>query len=148
MRTAAVFTVAAVLSLPALLAGCGGGGDSGNAEFATAAEAACTSARGQIAALGTPEPDTLVKYLQSTDSIVARMRAKLGRIKGQGTAEKAYAEGLAIASKALGEMVLAAQGQNFDSVGEISERLAKVRLGELAEEAGLESCAKVLKVKS
>jgi hypothetical protein len=148
MRAAAVTSVAAVLSLPVLLAGCGGGGGSSNGEFASAAESACTSASSRIAALGAPQPSSLVKYLEATDSIVAKVTAKVERVKGQGEAEKAYVEGLRIATKALGEMVLAAQARNSRSVDEISERLTELHLGKLAEEAGLESCAQVLVVRS
>jgi hypothetical protein len=148
MRAAAALTVAAVLSLPVLLAGCGGGGGKSSGEFTTVAESACTGASKQIAALGAPQASGLVKYLEATDSIVAKVKAKVEGVKGQGEGEKVYVEGLQVATKALGEMVLAAQARNSRSVGEVSERLTELHLGKLAEEAGLESCAKVLVVKS
>ena len=54
----------------ALLAGCGGGGGSSSGgggssgDFASAAEAACTKANKEIAALGTPQQAQVSKYME------------------------------------------------------------------------------------
>jgi hypothetical protein len=133
----------------ALLAGCGGGGSSSGSEggssgdFAAAAEAACTKANKEIAALGTPQQSEVSTYMERTEGVIEELHEQVQAAAGDGTAEVAYAKGLASAVPILTEMSNAARSENFDAVREISAELIEIHLGELAEAADLKACAKV-----
>jgi hypothetical protein len=140
----------AVLSVvgAVLVAGCGGGGSSSSgggssSSFASGAEAACTSANKQIAALGTPQQEQVLKYLEATESVIEKLHEEVAGLEGSGSAEVAYTEGLAQAIPVLTKMTNAARNENYDAVRELSEGLVKIHLGELAETANLKSCAEV-----
>jgi hypothetical protein len=159
----------ASLSLLALLgvlvvAGCGGGGSSsssgsteasgsgsttteegggGSSSFATGAEAACTTANKQIAALGTPQQSEVLQYLEKTEEVVETLDQEVQTLGASGSAETAYAEGLGKAIPVLNKMTNAARNENFDAVRELSDELVHLNLGELAEAAELKTCAEV-----
>jgi hypothetical protein len=147
-------TVASLLALAvigALVAGCGGGGSSsgsssgggGGGDFASGAEAACTSANKQIAALGTPQQEQVTQYLEATEQVVEKLHKEVAALDASGSAETAYAEGLAQAIPILTKMSNAARNENFDAVRELSAGLVEIDLGELAEAADLKACAEV-----
>jgi hypothetical protein len=133
----------------ALLAGCGGGGGSSSGgggssgDFASTAEAACTKANEQIAALGTPQQAQVSRYMESTEVVIEELHEQVQAAAGDGAAEVAYLKGLATAVPILNEMTNAARSENFDAVREISAELIEIHLGELAEAAELKSCAEV-----
>jgi hypothetical protein len=139
----------AVLGAVGLLAvaGCGGGGSSssggGGGSFASTAEAACTKANKEIAALGTPQQVEVLQYLEKTEAAVEKLHGQVQGAVGDGAAEAAYVKGLATALPILTEMTNAARNENYDAVREISDQLVEIHLGELAEEAELKSCAEV-----
>jgi len=127
-------------------AGCGGGGSTsggGDGDFVSGAEAACTNANKQIAALGTPQQDQVTGYLEETEAVIEKLHREVAALDGSGAAEVAYTEGLAKAIPELTKMSNAARSENFDAVRELSAGLVRIRLGELAEAAHLESCAEV-----
>jgi hypothetical protein len=64
-------------------------------------------------------------------------------LEGSGSAEKAYTEALGKSVITLNHMTNAARNENFDAVREISDELIELKLGELAENAGLKVCAEV-----
>jgi hypothetical protein len=146
-------SISALLLLAVLgaagLAGCGGGGSSsgsgggGSSDFASAAEAACTTANKEIAALGTPQQEDVLGYLEQTEDVIAELHQQVQAAGGDGSAEVAYTKGLATALPILTEMTNAARSENFDAVRELSDELVKIHLGELAEAAELKSCAEV-----
>ncbi len=127
------------------VAGCGGGSSSGGGSesFASGAEAACAKANKQIAGLGTPEQAEVLGYLESTESVIAGLHKEVAALGASGAAETAYTQGLAKALPVLTQMSNAARSENFDAVRELSDQLIEIHLGELAEAAGLKSCAKV-----
>jgi hypothetical protein len=133
----------------AVLAGCGGGGSSSggggssDGSFASTAEAACTTANQEIAALGVPQQEDVLKYLEQTEDVIAELHEQVQAAGGDGSAEAAYTKGLATAVPILTEMTNAARSENFDAVRELSDELVKIDLGELAEAAELKSCAEV-----
>ena len=140
----------------AAVSGCGGGGSSnpgsgasssasseGGSSFASGAEAACTAADKQIAALGTPQQEEVLKYLESTEDVMIQMNEEVAALDASSAADTAYAEGLAKAVPVLNEMTNAARNENFDAVREISDELVEFKLGELAETAELTACAEV-----
>jgi hypothetical protein len=132
----------------ALLAGCGGGGSSSGSstssgDFASAAEAACTKANKQIAALGTPQQAEVFEYMESTEAVIEELHEQVQAAAGEGPAEAAYVKGLTTAIPILNEMTNAARSENFDAVREISVELIGIHLGELAEAAELKACAEV-----
>ena len=134
----------------ALLAGCGGGGSSSGSSsggssggFASAAEAACTKANKEIAALGTPQQAEVTSYMESTETVIEELHEQVQAAAGDGAAEAAYVKGLTAAIPILNEMTNAARSENFDAVREISVELIEVHLGELAEAAELKACAEV-----
>jgi hypothetical protein len=133
----------------ALLAGCGGGGSSSSGgggssgDFASTAEAACTKANKEIAALGTPQQAQVSKYMESTEVVIEELHEQVRAAAGDGAAEAAYVKGLATAIPILTEMTNAARSENFDAVREISAELIEIHLGELAEAAELKTCAEV-----
>jgi hypothetical protein len=132
-----------------VLAGCGGGGGSssssggGGSEFASGAEAACRKANGAIVALGTPQQEQVVKYLQTTEQLLERLHKEVTALTPSSAAEKAYVAGLAEALPVITAMSNAARSENFDAVRELSAGLVEIHLGELAEEANLKSCGEV-----
>ena len=134
-----------------LIAGCGGGssssssggGEGSSGDFASTAEAACTKANEKIAALGTPQQAEVTKYMESTELVIEELHEQVQAAAGEGAAEAAYVKGLAGAVPVLNEMTNAARNENYDAVREISAELIEIHLGELAEAAGLETCAEV-----
>jgi hypothetical protein len=149
-------SIASLLLLAAIgagvLAGCGGGGSSSNGSggggssdgsFASTAEAACTTANQEIAALGTPAQEDVLPYLEQTENVIAELHEQVQAAGGDGAAEAAYTKGLATALPVLTEMTNAARSENFDAVRELSDELVQIHLGELAEAAELKSCAEV-----
>ncbi|HEY2480384.1 MAG TPA: hypothetical protein VGI17_16845 [Solirubrobacterales bacterium] len=147
VRSISLLFVLATVGLVAI-AGCGGGGSSsssggGSSSFASGANAACTSANKQIAALGTPEQDEVLSYLESTEGVIEKLHKEVAALDPSGAAETAYAEGLATAVPILTDMTNAARNENFDAVRELSDELIQIHLGELAEKAELTACAEV-----
>lgn len=136
-----------------VVAGCGGGGgsssstgeaDSGSSGgFASGAEAACASADKQIAALGTPQQEQVLEYMEKTEIVVEGLADEVQALGGSGKAEAAYAEALGKAVIVLNQMTNAARSENYDAVRELSDGLVELRLGELAEAADLKTCAEV-----
>jgi hypothetical protein len=132
-----------------LIAGCGGGGGSSSGsqgssgDFASAADAACKQANQEIAGLGTPQQSQVAKYMERTEGVVEELHERVQAAAGDSAAEVAYVKGLADAVPVLNEMTNAARNENFDAVRELSAGLIEIRLGELAEAAGLETCAEV-----
>jgi hypothetical protein len=134
------------------LAGCGGGGSSsgssssdsgGGGAFASGADAACTNANKQIAALGTPSQAEVAKYMETTETVIEKLDGEVQALGGTGAAEKAYTEALGKAVITLNHMTNAARNENYDAVREISDELIELHLGELAEKAELTVCAEV-----
>jgi hypothetical protein len=147
-----VASLLALFVIGALVAGCGGGGSSsgssssgggGGGDFASGAEAACTSANKQIAALGTPQQEQVTQYLEATEQVIEKLHQEVAALEGSGSAETAYTEGLAKAIPVLTKMSNAARNENLDAVRELSAGLVAIHLGELAEAAELKSCAEV-----
>lgn len=130
-----------------LVAGCGGGGGSspsgGGGEFVSGAEAACTSANKQIAALGTPQQEQVTRYMEKTEAVIEKLHREVAALDGSGATATAYTEGLAEAIPVLTKMTNAARNENYDAVRELSAGLVQIHLGELAEAADLKSCAEV-----
>jgi hypothetical protein len=136
-----------------VLGGCGGGGSSSSgggssSDFASSAEAACTSANKEIAALGTPQQVEVLQYLEKTEDVVEELHEQVQASVGDGAAEAAYAKGLGTALPILTQMTNAARNENYDAVREISDELVEIHLGELAEAAELRTCAEVPVAKS
>ena len=137
------------------LAGCGGGGSSSSGssttggssssggDFASAADAACTTANKQIAGLGTPSQAEVLQYMETTETVIEKLHSEVQALGGEGTAEKAYTEALGKSVITLNHMTNAARNENFDAVREISDELIELKLGELAENAELKVCAEV-----
>ena len=146
-RSAAALLLLAVFGA-ALVAGCGGGSSSGSSsgssgDFASTAEAACTTANKEIAALGTPQQAEVLKYMERTEVVIEELHEQVQAATGNGAAETAYAKGLATAVPVLTAMTNAARNENYDAVRELSDGLVQIHLGELAEAAELKSCAEV-----
>ena len=152
-RSVAALLLLAVLGT-GLIAGCGGGGSSSSTgeggggsgssgEFASTAEAACTKADKEIAALGTPQQAEVSEYMEQTETVIEELHQQVEAAAGEGAAEAAYVEGLAAAVPLLNQMTNAARNENFDAVRELSDGLVELHLGELAEAAGLKACAEV-----
>jgi hypothetical protein len=140
---------AAAVAVVAVVAGCGGGrSSSGGGSFAFGADAACTRANKQIAALGTPQQAQVLSYLESTELVIEKLHKEVAALDGSGAAESAYVDGLAKAVPVLNKMANAARNENFDAVRELSNELIEVHLGELAEAAELKACAEVPASKS
>jgi hypothetical protein len=148
MATAALAAVAIVVS------GCGGGSSSGSSSgggggegasgsFASGAEAACTTANKAIEALGTPTQSEVLKYMETTESVVGKLSGEVSALGASDAAEKAYTAALAKSETVLNEMTNAARNENYDAVREISDELIELHLGELAENADLRICAEV-----
>jgi hypothetical protein len=121
----------------------GGGGETSSGDFASTAEAACSTANKEIAALGTPQQVEVLQYLESTESVIEELHEQVQAAGGDGSAEAAYTEGLATAIPVLNKMSNAARNENYDAVRELSDELVQIHLGELAEAAELKSCAEV-----
>ena len=144
--------LAGVLGAISLLVvvGCGGGSSSSSSadggsggSFASGAEAACASANKQIAALGTPQQEQVLEYMEKTETVVEGLDEEVQALAGSGAAEAAYAEALGKSVIVLNQMTNAARNENYDAVRELSEGLVELRLGELAEAAELKTCAEV-----
>lgn len=147
MRFGTFTSLLAVVAVGALaLAGCGGGGSStegGGGDFASGAEAACSKANKQVAALGTPQQEQVTKYMVETEVVIETLAKEVAALDASSAAETAYAQGLAQAVPILTKMSNAARSENFDAVRELSAGLVEIHLGELAEAAKLKSCAEV-----
>jgi hypothetical protein len=147
-RSAASLLLLAVVGA-ALLAGCGGGGSSSSSgggssgDFASTAEAACTKANKEIAALGTPQQAEVFEYMERTEAVIEELHEQVQAAAGDGSAEAAYVKGLTTAIPIINEMTNAARSENYDAVREISAELIEIHLGELAEAAELKACAEV-----
>lgn len=129
-----------------VLAGCGGGSSTsagGGGSFVAGAEAACSSANKQITALGTPRQAEVLSYLERTEAVIEKLHQEVAALGGSGTAEVAYTRALAEALPILDQMANAARSENLDAVRELSDGLVELHLGELAEAAGLKTCAEV-----
>jgi len=133
-----------------VIAGCGGGGSSsgagsseGSGDFVSGAEAACAKANKQIVALGTPQQEEVTAYIEETEVVIETLHKEVAALGASGAAETAYVEGLATAVPELTKMSNAARNENFDAVRELSAGLVEIKLGELAEAAGLKTCAEV-----
>lgn len=149
MATVVFAAVAIVVS------GCGGGGGSSSgsasspggeaasASFASGAESACATANKAIEALGTPTQSEVLKYMETTESVVGKLSDEISALNPSNSAEKAYAAALAKSETVLNEMTNAARNENFDAVREISDELIELDLGELAGNADLRICAEV-----
>ena len=150
MATVALAAVAIVVS------GCGGGGggsssgsasspggEAASASFASGAESACATANKAIEALGTPKQSEVLKYMETTESVVGKLSDEISALNPSNSAEKAYAAALAKSETVLNEMTNAARNENFDAVREISDELIELDLGELAGNADLRICAEV-----
>jgi hypothetical protein len=152
LKSIASLLVIAVVGV-AVIAGCGGGGggsssgsgssESGSGDFVSGAEAACRKANGAIVALGTPQQEQVIKYLEETEELIERLHKEVAALDPSGAAEAAYVKGLAEAIPVLTAMSNAARSENFDAVRELSAGLVEIKLGELAEAAELKSCAEV-----
>jgi hypothetical protein len=134
------------------IAGCGGGGSSsgsssggegGSSSFTSGAEASCSKANKEIAALGTPQQEQVLEYLESTEDVIANLHEEVEGLGPSDAAEMAYVETLGKSVIVLNHMSNAARNENFDAVREISDELIEFKLGEKAEEAGLKACAEV-----
>jgi uncharacterized protein GlcG (DUF336 family) len=146
MATAALAAVAIVVS------GCGGGGsspsssaggDGASGSFASGAESACATANKAIEALGTPTQAEVLKYMETTESVIGKLSDEVAALNPSDAAEKAYTAALAKSETVLNEMTNAARNENFDAVREISDELIELHLGELAANADLRICAEV-----
>jgi hypothetical protein len=148
MATAAFAAVAIVVS------GCGGGGGSNSTgsssggeaasgSFASGAEAACATANKAIEALGTPQQAEVLKYMETTESVIGKLSEEVSALSPSDAAEKAYTAALAKSEMVLNQMTNAARNENFDAVREISDELIELHLGQLAEKAELRICAEV-----
>lgn len=149
MATAALAAVAIVVS------GCGGGGggsstggsssagEAASGSFASGAEAACATANRAIEALGTPTQSEVLKYMETTESVIGKLSDEVSALAPSDAAEKAYTAALAKSETVLNQMTNAARSENFDAVREISDELIELHLGELAENAELRICAEV-----
>jgi hypothetical protein len=124
-------------------AGGGGGGEAASSAFAMGAEAACTNANKAIVALGTPSQSEVLKYMETTESVIGKLSEEVTALKPSDAAEKAYAGALAKSETVLNAMTNAARNENFDAVREISDELIELHLGRLAEKADLRICAEV-----
>jgi hypothetical protein len=151
-----LMAIAALAAVAIVVSGCGGGGSSsgspsaggGGGEgasgaFASGAEAACATANKAIEELGTPTQAEVLKYMETTESVVGKLSKQVSALNPSNAAEKAYAAALAKSETVLNEMTNAARNENFDAVREISDELIELNLGELAENANLRICAEV-----
>ena len=149
-RSAAFLSLLALAGL-VFVAGCGGSSSSSSSaegagsssSFASGAEAACTSANKQIAAMGTPQQSEVLEYLESTEDVIEKLNKEVQTLDGSGSAEAAYAAALGKAVPVLNKMSNAARNENYDAVRELSDGLVELHLGELAEAADLKACAEV-----
>jgi hypothetical protein len=150
MATVALAAVAIVISAcggggssSGSSAGGGGGGEGASGAFASGAESACATANKAIEGLGTPTQSEVLKYLETTESVIGKLSKEISALDPSDPAEKAYASALAKSETVLNEMTNAARNENFDAVREISNELIELNLGELAENADLRICAEV-----
>ena len=85
----------------------------------------------------------MLDYLEKTEDVIEELHEEVEAIAGSGAAEAAYVEALGKSVIVLNHMANAARNENFDAVREISDELIEFKVGELAEAAGLKSCAEV-----
>jgi hypothetical protein len=123
--------------------GGGGGGEGASGAFASGAESACATANKAIEALGTPTQSEVLKYMETTETVIGKLSKEVTALNPSDAAEKAYAAALAKSETVLNEMTNAARNENFDAVREISNELIELNLGELASNADLRICAEV-----
>ncbi len=147
--------IAALAAVAIVVSGCGGGGSSSGSPsaggggggasgaFASGAETACAAANKAIVALGTPQQSEVLKYMETTESVVGKLSEEISALDPSDAAEKAYTGALVKSETVLNEMTNAARNENFDAVREISDELVELHLGELAENADLRICAEV-----
>lgn len=148
--------LAGVLGAISLLVvvGCGGGSSSSSSSdaggsgsdggsFVSGAQAACADANKQIAALGTPQQEQVLEYMEKTETVVEGLDEEVRALGGSGAAEAAYTEALGKSVIVLNQMANAARNENYDAVRELSDGLVELHLGELAEAAELKACAEV-----
>jgi hypothetical protein len=148
-------TAAAIALLGVAVAGCGGGGGSSTAsnsggstavsstgdETSAAANDACAEANKKIAALQTPSNSAAVlEYLEQTEAAVEQLQVEVAALNGSASLTE-YSQALATSVGVLNEMANAARSQNPDAVREFSKELEELHVGELAEAAGLDTCA-------
>jgi hypothetical protein len=149
-----LMAIAALAAVAIVVSGCGGGGGSSSGPpsgggggasgaFASGAEAACATANKAIEALGTPTQAEVLKYMETTESVVGKLSDEVSALGASDAAEKAYTAALAKSETVLNEMTNAARNENFDAVREISDELIELHLGELAGNADLRICAEV-----
>ena len=93
--------------------------------------------------MGTPQQAEVLDYLEKTEDVIEKLHEEVMGLGGSGSAESAYVEALGKSVIVLNHMANAARNENFDAVREISDELIEFKVGELAEEAGLKSCAEV-----
>src|SRR6185369_9651093 len=148
-------TATAIALLGLAVAGCGGGGSSSNGsssdsgtnasssgdDVSAAANEACAAANKTIAALGTPDTNQAVlEYLEKTEDAVEQLQGEIAGLDGSSELA-AYGDALATSVGVLTEMSNAARSRNPDAVRELSKELEKLKVGKLAEAAGLDTCA-------
>ena len=148
-----LMAIAAFAAVAIVVSGCGGsssspsggggGGEGASASFASGAESACATANKAIEALGTPQQAEVLKYLETTESVIEKLSQEVSSLGASDVAEKAYTAALAKSVTVLNQMTNAARNENFDAVREISDGLIALHLGELAENADLRICAEV-----
>jgi plasmid stabilization system protein ParE len=154
-------TATAIVLLGIAVAGCGGGGSStgsssapgtnassGGDDVSAAANEACAEANKRIAALGTPDNNQAVlEYLEQTEQAVDQLQVEVAGLNGP-AAMADYADALATSVGVLAEMSNAARSRNPDAVRELSKELETLKVGKLAEAAGLDTCAETPGVES
>ncbi len=152
-----LMAIAALAAVAIVVSGCGGGSSSGSGtgsgstsegegasgSFASGAEAACSTANKAIEELGTPQQAEVLKYMETTESVIGKLSEEVSALGASDPAEKAYTGALAKSELVLNQMTNAARNENFDAVREISDELIELHLGELAENADLRICAEV-----
>src|SRR6201996_2053719 len=126
--------IAALAAVAIVVSGCGGGGSSSSSggggggegasgAFASGAESACATANKAIEALGTPQQAEVLKYMETTESVVEKLDEEVAGLEASDAAEKAYSKALGSAVITLNHMTNAARNENFDAVREISDEL-------------------------
>lgn len=155
-------TATAIALLGIAVAGCGGGGGSSTGstsesgtnasstgdDTSAAGNEACAEANKKIAALGTPDNNQAVlEYLEQTEDAVEQLQGEIAGLDGSAEVAR-YGEALATSVGVLSEMSNAARSRNPDAVRELSKELEQLKVGELAEAAGLDTCAETPGVES
>jgi hypothetical protein len=121
--------------------GAGAGAGAGGGDATAAANAACASANRRIAALTTPNgPAAVVKYLEATEAAIEQLQGEVAAVGGPAGVRE-FARALETSVGVLNKMSNAARSLNPDAVRELSKQLVDLHLGEVAEAAGLDTCA-------